>query len=141
MKADDIIAKIREALPDAVVEMQDLTGTEDHWQAKIVSGAFAGKSLIQRHRLIMAALAEEMKGPIHALTMDLKTPDEAGIALSKAQDDFWASKTGQKLLRDRVERCFPEFISRVPSKLLSEAGLKRHYKDPEPVKRLRVDPA
>jgi stress-induced morphogen len=78
VKADDIIAKIREALPDAVVEMQDLTGTEDHWQAKIVSGAFAGKSLIQRHRLIMAALAEEMKGPIHALTMDLKTPDEAG---------------------------------------------------------------
>ena len=77
MKADVIIAKIREALPDAVVEMQDLTGTEDHWQATIVSAAFAGKSLIQRHRLIMAALAEEMKGPIHALTMDLKTPDEA----------------------------------------------------------------
>lgn len=80
MKADVIIARIRESLPDAVVEMQDLTGTEDHWQAKIVSTAFAGKSLIQRHRLVMAALAEEMKGPIHALTMDLKTPDEAGAA-------------------------------------------------------------
>lgn len=77
MKAEAIVAKIREALPDAVVEMKDLTGTEDHWQASIVSAAFAGKSLIQRHRLVMAALAEEMKGPIHALTMDLKTPDEA----------------------------------------------------------------
>lgn len=76
MKADLIVEKIRAALPDAVVEMKDLTGTEDHWEAKIVSAAFAGKSLIQRHRLVMAALAEEMKGPIHALTMDVKAPDE-----------------------------------------------------------------
>jgi stress-induced morphogen len=76
MKAEDIVAKIRAALPDAVVEMQDLTGTADHWKAKIVSGAFAGKSLLERHRLVMAALVEEMKGPIHALTLDVKTPDE-----------------------------------------------------------------
>jgi len=76
MKAEDIIAKIRAALPDAHVEMKDLTGTADHWQATVVSSAFAGKSLIQRHRLVMAALAEEMKGPIHALTLDVKTPDE-----------------------------------------------------------------
>lgn len=77
MKAEDIVAKIRVALPDAVVEMKDLTGTEDHWQARVVSAAFTGKSLIQRHRIVMAALAEEMKGPIHALTLDLATPDEA----------------------------------------------------------------
>ncbi len=76
MKPDLIVEKIRAALPDAVVEMKDLTGTEDHWEAKIVSAAFAGKSLIQRHRLVMAALAEEMKGPIHALTMDVKAPGE-----------------------------------------------------------------
>jgi stress-induced morphogen len=76
MTADDIIAKIRAALPDARVEMQDLTGTSDHWKATIVSTGFAGKSLIQRHRIVMAALAEEMKGPIHALTLDVKTPDE-----------------------------------------------------------------
>jgi len=65
------------------------------------------------------------------------TPEEAGIALSKLQEDFWASKTGQKLLRDRVERSFPEFISRAPSGMLTEVGLKRHYKTPEPVKILR----
>ena len=76
MKAEDIVAKIRAALPDAQVEMQDLTGTADHWKAKIVSGAFAGKSLLERHRIVMAALVEEMKGPIHALTLDVKTPDE-----------------------------------------------------------------
>jgi len=65
------------------------------------------------------------------------TPEEAAILLSKAQDDFWGSKQGQKLLRDRVERSFPEFMSRVPGKALGEIGLKRHYKDPETVKQLK----
>lgn len=77
MKADAIAARIRAALPDARVELTDLTGTEDHWQAIVISSAFSGKSLIERHRLVMAALATEMKGPIHALTLDVKAPDEA----------------------------------------------------------------
>jgi stress-induced morphogen len=76
MKPDDITAKIRAALPDAVVELVDLTGTEDHWQARVISAAFAGKTLMQRHRMVNAALAEELKGPIHALTLDVITPDE-----------------------------------------------------------------
>ena len=76
MKAEDITAKIKLALPDAQVELQDLTGTADHWKATIVSAAFAGKSLIQRHRIVMTALAEEMKGPIHALTLDTRAPGE-----------------------------------------------------------------
>lgn len=62
------------------------------------------------------------------------SPDEAGIALSKAEEEFWASKPGQKSLRDRVERNFPEFISRAPAGLLNEVGLKRHYKTPEPIR-------
>jgi stress-induced morphogen len=78
VKAEDIIAKIRAALPDAQVRMEDLTGTADHWKAAIVSEHFAGKSLLERHRLVMAALAEELKGPIHALTLEVKTPAEAG---------------------------------------------------------------
>ena len=65
------------------------------------------------------------------------SPEEAGMALTKAEQEFWASKTGQKLLRDRVERSFPEFIARVPAGMLSEMGLKRHYKTPEPIKPLR----
>lgn len=77
MKPEAIVAKIRVMLPDARVELKDLTGTEDHWQAMVISASFAGKSLIDRHRMVMAALAEEMKGPIHALTLDAKTPDEA----------------------------------------------------------------
>lgn len=66
--------------------------------------------------------------------------EEAAIALTKIQDDFWASKTGQKLIRDRVEKSFPEFIARVPAGLLGDAGLKRHYKLPEPLKVLRTGP-
>ena len=77
MKPADITARIRVARPDAVVELKDLTGTEDHWHATVISTRFDGKSLIERHRLVMAALADEMKGPIHALTPDVKTPDEA----------------------------------------------------------------
>ena len=79
MKAEDIIAKIRAVLPDAEVTLADLTGTADHWKATIVSTGFTGKSLIERHRLVMAALAEELKGPIHALTLDVMTPAERGI--------------------------------------------------------------
>lgn len=64
--------------------------------------------------------------------------EEAAIALGKAEEDFWGSKAGQKFLRDRVERNFPEFISRAPAGLLGEAGVKRHYPIPEPIKVLRV---
>lgn len=63
--------------------------------------------------------------------------EEAGMALFKAEEEFWGSKTGQKLLRDRVDRTFPEFIQRVPGGMLGELGLKRHYKMPEPLKVLR----
>jgi hypothetical protein len=63
--------------------------------------------------------------------------EEAGMALAKCEEEFWASKQGQKLQRDRVERSFPEFVSRAPAALLREVGLKRHYKMPEPVKVLR----
>jgi len=77
VKAEAIADKIRAALPDARVELTDLTGTEDHWQATVISSAFTGKSLIERHRMVMAALAVEMKGPIHALTLEAKSPDEA----------------------------------------------------------------
>ena len=77
MTADQIAAKVRAALPDAEVKLDDLTGTSDHWKLRVVSSAFAGKSLMQQHRLINSALVDELKGPIHALTMDVLTPEEA----------------------------------------------------------------
>ena len=66
------------------------------------------------------------------------TPDDASVALAKVQDSFWESKAGQQHLQKRTERTFPEFINKVPGKVLTEAGLKRHYKEPEPVKQIKV---
>ncbi len=66
------------------------------------------------------------------------TNDEAAIALTKIEDEFWASKAGQKLIKDRVEKSFPEFIARVPAGMLGDVGLKRHYKLPETLKVLRA---
>jgi stress-induced morphogen len=77
MDPEVIKQRIVAALPDAEVALEDLTGTRDHWKARIVSAQFSGKTLIARHRLVMAALAEEMKGAIHALTLDTLAPDEA----------------------------------------------------------------
>ena len=77
MRSRQIAAKIQAALPDAQVELRDLTGTEDHWEATIVSAAFEGRSLIERHRMVFDALGDEMNGPIHALSLKVYTPDQA----------------------------------------------------------------
>ncbi len=69
---------------------------------------------------------------------DNVSPKEASLALLRLQDDFWGSKAGQKLQQDRVEKTFAEFVARAPGKMLTEAGLKRHYKEPEAVKQLKV---
>jgi stress-induced morphogen len=63
------------SFPDADVEIKDLTGTRDHYQARIVSTAFAGKSRIEQHRLVYAALGDAMKGPVHALALATYTPE------------------------------------------------------------------
>lgn len=64
------------AMPDAEITLKDLTGTQDHYEAHIVSSAFAGKSMIQQHQLVYRALGDAMKGPIHALALKTRAPDE-----------------------------------------------------------------
>jgi stress-induced morphogen len=76
MTPDDISARIRTALPDADVNVVDTTGGGDHFQATVVSSAFADKGLIDRHRLVYAALGDAMRGPIHALALTTETPEE-----------------------------------------------------------------
>ncbi|TXD34600.1 BolA family transcriptional regulator [Lujinxingia vulgaris] len=76
IEASIIVERIEAALPGARVQVQDLTGTMDHYKAVVISEHFAGKSLVARHRAIYQALAEEMKGPIHALTLEVFTPEE-----------------------------------------------------------------
>ena len=49
---------------------------ESHFRVLMVSPLFAGKSRLQRHRLVNEALAAELKGKVHALALDLRAPDE-----------------------------------------------------------------
>jgi stress-induced morphogen len=71
-----IIARVQASLAGAEITLEDLTGTKDHWRARVVWAGFAGHAPLARHRLVMAALADELKGPIHALTLEVLTPDE-----------------------------------------------------------------
>lgn len=71
-----IVDKIEDALPGADVDVEDLTGTKDHYKARVIAEQFDGKHRVARHRMIYDALSEEMKGPIHALTLEVFTPDE-----------------------------------------------------------------
>ncbi len=71
----DVEAKLRAAFPDGEIEIEDLTGTKDHYQARVVSAAFQGKTPVEQHQLVYAALQEEMKGPIHALALKTFTPE------------------------------------------------------------------
>lgn len=62
---------------DADVQVTDLTGTHDHYQVRVVSSAFAGKTTMERHRLLMALVKKEIdSGELHALTLKTHTPDE-----------------------------------------------------------------
>lgn len=76
IEPEDVIAKIEDELPGADVELEDLTGSKDHYKARIVAEQFEGQNRVARHRMVYDALSEEMKGPIHALTLELYTPDE-----------------------------------------------------------------
>jgi stress-induced morphogen len=69
MAMADIEAMIREALPGAKVEVRDLAGDGDHYAATVVSAAFAGKSLVQQHQMVYAALKGRMGGELHALAL------------------------------------------------------------------------
>ena len=57
-------------------EHVEVIGDGQHFQALIVCGAFAGKSRVQRHQLVYAALGDRMREEIHALSMQTLTPDE-----------------------------------------------------------------
>lgn len=75
MEQSAIEAMIKEALPDAVIEIQDLAGDGDHYAAKIISSAFEGKNRVQQHQMVYAALKGKMGGDLHALALTTATPE------------------------------------------------------------------
>ncbi len=74
MRAEEIERLIKQALPDARVEIKDLAGDGDHYAAEVVSEAFRGKTRVQQHQLVYAALKGQMGGELHALALQTSAP-------------------------------------------------------------------
>ena len=78
MAANEIEALIRSALPDARVTVEDLAGDGDHYAATVVSEAFRGRSRVQQHQMVYAALQGRMGGALHALALQTSAPEQQG---------------------------------------------------------------
>ncbi|MCC6913643.1 MAG: BolA family transcriptional regulator [Rhodospirillaceae bacterium] len=74
MAANEIERMIKDAFPDATVEIQDLRGDGDHYAAVVTSSAFKGKSRVQQHQMVYAALKGKMGGQLHALALTTQAP-------------------------------------------------------------------
>ncbi|MBD8893319.1 BolA/IbaG family iron-sulfur metabolism protein [Roseibium litorale] len=75
MEGSEIERLIKDALPDARVIIVDLAGDGNHYAAKVSSEAFRGKSRVQQHQMIYAALQGEMGGALHALALETSVPN------------------------------------------------------------------
>lgn len=73
---EQVEALIKAEIPDAQVQVQDLTGGGDHLQAIVISSQFEGKSLVKQHQLVYGALNQAMATEaIHALALKTYTPE------------------------------------------------------------------
>ena len=77
MDAGDIEQLIKAAFPDASVAIEDLAGDGNHYAAHVVSAAFKGKSRVQQHQMVYAALQGKMGGDLHALALQTAVPQGA----------------------------------------------------------------
>lgn len=75
MAADDIVAMIRAAIPDAEVDLRDLAGDGDHYAATVRSESFRGMSRVRQHQAVYAALEGRMGGVLHALQLTTGVPN------------------------------------------------------------------
>jgi stress-induced morphogen len=76
MPSPEVIrALLLEHFPGSRVDVTDLTGTQDHFQALVVARQFDGKSRIDQHKMVYAALGDLMRGPIHALALTTRVAD------------------------------------------------------------------
>ena len=77
MDAEWIRQRLLEALPGSEVEVRDTTGTGDHFEARVVSPAFTGKSMVEQHRQVYAPLDPWLKsGELHALALKTYSPEQ-----------------------------------------------------------------
>ena len=73
--ATELKERIESALPGAAANVEDTTGTGDHFRAEIVSDRFSGLSRIEQHQLVYSIFGAEIGGPIHALSLKTSTPE------------------------------------------------------------------
>ena len=74
MRAEDIEAMIKGAIPDAQVRIEDLAGDGDHYRAHIVSSAFKGMPRVRQHQMVYQALGDRVGGELHALALVTSAP-------------------------------------------------------------------
>ena len=72
MDIKEIETLIKEALPDAIIEIQDLAGDNNHYSATITSKEFSGKSKIDQHKMVYNSLKGKMGNELHALAIKTK---------------------------------------------------------------------
>ena len=72
MDLKEIEKYIKEAMPDAVIEIQDLAGDGNHYSATITSSNFSGKSKIEQHKMVYSSLKGKMGNQLHALALTTK---------------------------------------------------------------------
>ena len=73
MQADELKKILEDGIPGAEVAVQ---GDGDHFEATVVSDAFEGKSSVQQHQMVYAALGDLMQGAVHALSFRTFTPEQ-----------------------------------------------------------------
>ena len=74
MDPETLRRELETAFPGARVSINDLTGTQDHYEVIIVAEAFRGQTRIRQHKLVYEALGAWMRGPIHALSLKTSAP-------------------------------------------------------------------
>ncbi len=77
MNEEEIIRLIKESLPDAAIDIKDLRGDGDHYQAHVESRAFVGKTRVQQHQMVYDALQGRVGGVLHALALTTAVPAKA----------------------------------------------------------------
>ena len=72
LSATEIEEMIKKKIPDAVIEIEDLRGDNNHYHATIISSQFSGLSKIKQHKMVYEALGKHMGSTLHALMLTTK---------------------------------------------------------------------
>jgi stress-induced morphogen len=77
MSPAEIEGLIKQSIPDAQVNIEDLRGDGDHYAAYVISPAFKGKTRVQQHQMVYQALQGRMGNELHALALQTSAPPES----------------------------------------------------------------